>query len=315
MHLLAMAKSSQTLEVEGRTLALSNLDKVLYPATGFTKADAIDYYIRISPYLLPHVRNRAVTLKRYPDGVAGKFFYEKNCPSHRPDWVETRAIQTESGGKAISYCLINSLPALVWAANLASLELHPSLACATSPDEPTAMVFDLDPGPPADIVLCCRVALWLREILGAANLEAWPKTSGSKGLQLYVQLAPGTSFEESKACSKEVANHLVREHPGEAIARMSRSLRAGKVFIDWSQNDIHKTTVCVYSLRARERPTVSTPVTWGEVEHCASEKNAALLEFTFAEVLARTAKMGDLFASLAFPDQISRKKRERHEVQ
>jgi bifunctional non-homologous end joining protein LigD len=302
-----MAKSSQTLEVDGRTLALSNLDKVLYPSTGFTKADAIDYYIRVSPYLLPHLRNRAVTLKRYPDGVEGKFFYEKNCPSHRPEWVETVQIQTEPGGKTISYCLIDSLPALVWAANLASLELHPSLACGTSPEQPTAMVFDLDPGPPANIVLCCQVALWLRTILGSAKLEAWPKTSGSKGLQLYVRVAPGTSFEESKACSKEVANHLVREHPDKTIARMSRNLRAGKVFIDWSQNDIHKTTVCVYSLRAREVPTVSTPVTWEEVERCVREKNPMLLEFTYREILARTTKMGDLFASLASPDQFSLK--------
>ncbi len=301
--LFPMTKRAETLEVEGRRIALSNLDKVLYPAIGFTKADVIDYYIRISPFLLPHLRNRALTLKRYPDGVAEEFFYEKNCPSHRPPWVKTVPIRSGSSGKTVAYCLVDALPSLVWAANLASLELHPSLACAETPKHPTAMVFDLDPGPPANIVLCCEVALRLRALLEKANLKAYPKTSGSKGLQVYVPLAPGVSFHQSKAHAKDLATHLAREHPGKILAQMQRSLRKGKIFIDWSQNDAHKTTVCVYSLRAREKPTVSTPVTWEEVQRCLKKKDPDLLDFTCQQTLARVEEFGDLFESVLQQDQ------------
>jgi len=298
-----MPRKSQFLEVDNRKIAVSNLDKVLYPAVGLTKAEVIDYYIRISPVLLPHLRNRALTLKRYPDGVNGGFFYEKNCPSHRPRWVKTASIRSSPKGKSVQYCVIDSLPALVWVANLASLELHPSLACAKKPGNPTAMVFDLDPGPPANIVLCCKIALRLRELLGRAKLEAWAKTSGSKGLQLYVPLAPGASYDDSKAHAKELACELAREMPEQATALMQKTLRRGKVFIDWSQNDAHKTTVCVYSLRAREKPTVSTPVTWEEVERCQREDNRAMLEFTCGQTLARVAERGDLFAPLLVREQ------------
>jgi len=290
-----MARTTAELEVEGRTIPVSNLGKVLYPASGFTKADVIDYYIRIAPALLPHIRDRALTLKRYPNGVRGPFFYEKNCPAHRPPWVKTAPIWSEGNRRTMHYCLANDLSTLVWAANLADLELHVSLARARAPDRPTVMVFDLDPGPPAGIVLCCEVALRIRELLRRGGLEAFPKTSGSKGLQVYVPLNGPATFERTKAHSRSIAERLAGEEPGKIVAKMQKSLRGGKVFVDWSQNDRHKTTVCAYSLRAKERPAVSTPVSWEEVERCLAKKEAALLDFDPAQALARVEKTGDLF--------------------
>jgi bifunctional non-homologous end joining protein LigD len=290
-----MSKKSE-LTVAGRTLAVSNLDKVLYPKAGFTKAQVIDYYVRIAPVLLPHLKNRPITLKRYPDGVDGFFFYEKQCPSHHPDWVETTPVNSEK--KQIDYCMINGLPALVWAANLADLELHTFLHRAPAISRPTALAFDLDPGPPADIVLCCRVALWLKAELDELGLESFAKTSGSKGLQLFVPLNTATSYEKTKPFAHALAEKLERDHPKEIVSKMQKVLRSDKVLIDWSQNDEHKTTVNVYSLRAREQPTVSTPVTWREVEQCLKKKDAGLLKFISDQVLARVEKQGDLFEPL-----------------
>ncbi len=292
-----MSKKAQ-LVVEDRTLEVSNLDKVLYPKDGFTKGELINYYIQIAPVLLPHLKDRPLTMKRYPDGVEGEFFYEKNCPSHRPKWVQTARVWSESNERNIDFCLAQDLPTLVWAANLADIELHTSLSRKKAPARPTMMVFDLDPGAPADIVQCCRVGLWLREILQGMKLESWAKTSGSKGLQVYVPLNTAVSYEQTKEVSHAIAEHLEREHPDLVVSRMSKTLRQGKIFVDWSQNDEHKTTICVYSLRARDKPTASTPVSWKEVEECARTKKAKLLVFRCDETVARAGKMGDLFASV-----------------
>jgi bifunctional non-homologous end joining protein LigD len=260
----------------------------MYPAVGFTKGQLIDYYTRVAPALLPHLRGRPLTLKRYPNGVEGEFFYEKNCPSHRPDWVPTREI----GG--IEYCVCGDLPTLVWMANLADLELHPSLSLAEAIERPTVMAFDLDPGEPAGIMECREVALLLRDTLGRIGLECFPKTSGSKGLQVYVPLnVDGMTYDESKPLSQALARHLEAEHPKLIVSTQKKELRRGKVLIDWSQNDEHKTTVAVYSLRARERPTVSTPLGWDELE-AAGEPGE--LAFTSDEVLERVEQRGDLFA-------------------
>jgi bifunctional non-homologous end joining protein LigD len=284
------------VEIEGRKLRLSNLDKVMYPKVGFTKGQLIDYYARVSPALLPHLHGRPLTLKRYPDGVEGQHFYEKQCPSHRPEWVQTASVWSRHNARSIDYCLANDLPTLVWAANLAALELHTSLALAEDVERPTTMVFDLDPGAPADIVDCCRVGLWVRDLFGGLGLESFAKTSGSKGLQVYVPLNVETSYAETKPFAKAVAELLAKQHPKKVVSRMSKELRAGKVLVDWSQNDEHKTTVCVYSLRARERPTVSTPVEWDEVEAALRAKDPGRLTFESDDVLARVEEGGDLFA-------------------
>jgi len=288
-----MGKNSQ-LEIGGLKLNVSNLDKIFYPKTGFTKGEVIDYYIKISPYLLPHLKNRPISLKRYPDGVKGFFFYEKQCPPHRPAWLKTANVPRKDGSE-INYCVMNDLPALVWAANLADLELHTFLHRAPAIDRPLAVAFDLDPGPPADIVLCCQVAIWLRELFSRWKLEAFPKTSGSKGLQVYVPLNTPVAYEKTKAFAHTVAQRLEKEFPQAVVSNMQKSLRGGKVLVDWSQNDQHKTTVSVYSLRAKEHPTVSTPVTWGEVAAALKKKKSKFLTFEAAEVLKRVEKLGDLF--------------------
>ncbi len=289
-----MAEKSELI-VEGKKLPVSNLNKILYPKTGFTKGQVIDYYIRIAPVLLPHLKDRPLTMKRYPNGVDGMFFYEKNCPSHRPGWVKTAKVWSEGNQRDMFYCLAQDLPTLVWAANLADLELHTSLARKKDVAKPTMMVFDLDPGPPADIVQCCQVGLWLKDSLGKMKLQSWAKTSGSKGLQVYVPLNTAVTFDQTKALARALAEHLEREHPDLVVHKMLKALRKGKVLVDWSQNDEHKTTVNVYSLRAKEQPTVSTPVTWVEVETCLEKKKAEMLGFTTDQVLARVEKMGNLF--------------------
>ena len=292
-----MAKKKDTvIEIEGKQLKLSNLDKVLYPAVGFTKGQVIDYFVRIAPVLLPHLEGRPLTLKRYPEGVDGMFFYEKSCPKHRPDWVQTAPIWSSGRNDYIQFCLAQDIPTLVWAANLADLELHTALSRAKKIEEPTMMVFDLDPGPPADIVLCCQVAFWLRAIFDQFKLKAFPKTSGSKGLQIYVPLNTPATYDETKGFSHALARLLEQQHPDLIVSDMKKALRVGKIFVDWSQNDVHKTTVNVYSLRAKERPTVSTPVTWEEIEKCLKKKDANLLVFDSAQVLARVEEMGDVFA-------------------
>lgn len=286
-----------SLAIAGRQVALSNLDKVMYPATGMTKAQVIDYYIRVAPQLLPHLRKRPLTMKRYPNGVQGEHFYQKRCPANRPPWVGTARVPSKRAGGEVDTCVINDLATLVWAANLADLELHPSLARAPAFERPTVVAFDLDPGPPAGLVACCAVALRLRQLLHRLGLESFPKTSGAKGLQVYVPLnTPRVTYDETKTLARFLAELLQREHPDEVEAQMKKSLRPGKVFIDWSQNDKHKTTVCVYSLRATARPRVSTPVTWDEVARTAATGDAERLVFEADDVLARVRRRGDLFA-------------------
>jgi bifunctional non-homologous end joining protein LigD len=289
--------SSPTIvDVQGHRLSLTNLEKVLYPATGFTKGQVIDYYVRIAPVLVPHLAGRALTMKRYPGGVDQEFFFEKNAPKHRPDWVQTAPIWSDSNRRTIHFILANDLPTLVWIANLASIELHPSLAVAANVATPAMIVFDLDPGPPANIIDCARVGLWVREIFEHFGLQSFPKTSGSKGLQIYVPLNTPTTYDETKPFAHAIARLLEDEHRGLVVSEMKKSLRTNKVFVDWSQNDEHKTTIAVYSLRAREHPTVSTPVTWEEVEHALKKKDAQKLVFEAKDVLERVEKMGDLFA-------------------
>jgi len=287
-------RTTVAVEVDGRRLELSNLDKVLYPAVGFTKGQVIDYYRRAAPVLLPHLSGRPLTLKRYPNGVDEPYFYEKECPRHRPEWVKTAGIWSESSKRQINYCLVEDLPTLIWAANLADLELHPSLSRAGEIGCPTMVIFDLDPGAPATIVECARVALALRELLLPLGLAAFPKTSGSKGIQVCVPLNTPTSYAQTKPFARALAELLQRREPGLVVANMAKSLRPGKVLVDWSQNDAGKTTVCVYSLRARERPTVSMPVTWEEVER----GDAEVLSFSSSEALERIEQAADLFAPL-----------------
>jgi bifunctional non-homologous end joining protein LigD len=287
-------ESTTEVTVAGRRLQFSNLQKVFYPEAGFTKQQVIDYYRDIAPALLPHLKNRPLTLKRYPGGVTGEFFYEKRCPGYRPPWLKIAPVQTASD--TISFCLANDLPSLLWAANLAVLELHTSLSLARDPDTPTLLVFDLDPGPPAGLIACAEVALWLRDFLAGLRLQAFPKTSGSKGLQIYVPLNTPTTYLETKTFAHTLARRLEQQHPDKVLSVMKKHLRAGKVFVDWSQNDRHKTTVCVYSLRAREQPTVSAPVTWDEVRSAWRRHNPAPLTIDSAAVLKRVAKHGDLFA-------------------
>ncbi len=286
------------ISVEGRPLKLSHLSKVLYPAVGFTKAQVIDYYARVAPALLPHLKDRPLTLKRYPDGVDGPYFYEKNCPRHRPPWVRTAGVWTFGRGREVRYCVVDDLATLVWLANLADLELHTPLSLAPALDRPTALAFDLDPGAPADLSHCCQVALWLRKRLEPLGLQGFPKTSGSKGMQVYYPINGGAaeSYERTKAFARAVAEELTAQHPDRVVSSMKKSLRAGKVLVDWSQNDEHKTTVCAYSLRARERPTVSMPLRWDEVERAAQRLDASALVFDSARALDRVERLGDLFA-------------------
>jgi bifunctional non-homologous end joining protein LigD len=278
--------------VDGRRLKLSNWDKVLYPETGFTKGDLIAYYARIAEAVLPHLKDRALTLKRYPSGVREPYFYEKQSPSHRPEWVQTARI----GG--VNYTLAQDRATLVWLANLADIELHTSLALAAQPEHPTMLVFDLDPGAPAGIVECCQVGLVLRGLFSQLGLESLAKASGSKGLQVYVPLNAANTYAQTKPFARRVAEVLEQRLPDLVVSRMTKRLREGKVLVDWSQNDEHKTTVSVYSVRARERPTVSAPVSWEEVQRCAETRDPDLMVFDTDQVLARVAADGDPFASL-----------------
>ena len=286
--------SGARVAVAGRELSLSNLDKVLYPATGTTKGEVIDYCTRVSSALLPHLQGRALTLKRYPDGVEGEYFYEKRCPSHRPPWVRVATLGGDRRGP-IPYCVVDDLPTLVWVANLASIELHTSLAKADEPGRPTVVVFDLDPGEPATVVECAQVALEIRDVLGGLQLQCWAKSSGSKGMQLYSPLNTPVTFDDTKTFALAVARLLARRKPKQVVSEMNKDLRKGKVFIDWSQNDEHKTTVNVYSLRAMPRPTVSCPLTWDEVAQVA-DGDASVARQEARDVLERVERLGDLFA-------------------
>jgi bifunctional non-homologous end joining protein LigD len=283
------------------TVSLSNLDKLMYPRAGFTKGHVIDYYTRIAPVLLPHLRARPLTLKRYPNGVEDKFFYEKRCPGHRPGWVRTAAVWSGRNEGDIDFCLCEDLPTLVWLANLADLELHTPLARVPEMDHPTLIAFDLDPGPPATIVECAVVALELCEAFDHLGMRAFPKTSGSKGMQVYLPLNTPVTYEDTRAFSRGLAQLLERRDPRRVVSDMAKAKRTGKVFVDWSQNDRHKTTVNVYSLRALERPTVSTPLTWDEVDDIASSGEG--VSFTSDQVLERIAEHGDLFAEVQTLEQ------------
>ena len=291
------ASTKVVVDVEGTQVALTNLDKVLYPAVGFTKGQVLDYYTRIAPVLLPHLAERALTRKRYPDGVEGQVFFEKNAPRGTPEWVRTVDLPSPGSSKGrerIDYVVVDDLATLVWTANLASLELHTHM-WRVDRESPDLVVFDLDPGPPATVVECCQVAQLLRPLLEADGLAPLAKTSGSKGMQLYARADAFASSEQTSAYAKGLAQRLEKEHPDLVLHRMTKSLRDGKVLVDWSQNSAAKTTVSVYSLRAKDRPTVSTPVTWDEVDACTS---AADLVFTSDDVLARVEEHGDLFAPL-----------------
>jgi len=284
------------LEIDDRLIPVSRLDKVLYPENGFTKGDVIQYYMDVAPVLLPHLAGRPLTMKRYPDGVGKFFFYEKNCPPYRPKWLRTTRVPSARKKEDTNYCVIDTLPGLVWAANLADLELHVSLARAMARLRPTVMVFDLDPGPGTDVIDCARLAVEIRDRFARGKLKCFAKTSGSKGLQVYVPLnTPRVDFDRTKDVARQLAEALAAERPKEVTANMRKELRKGRVFIDWSQNDDHKTTVCVYSLRATPTPFVSTPLAWKEVETAAKNGKAATLRFTPEDVRRRIRKQGDLF--------------------
>jgi bifunctional non-homologous end joining protein LigD len=283
------------VEIAGRRLLLSNLEKVLYPSCGVTKAHVLDYYRRMAELILPHLRDRALTLKRYPDGVEEGFFFEKRCPSHRPAWVQTAEVLPDDGER-MTVCLVNDLTTLIWVANLASLELHVPLARAASPGTPDALVFDLDPGERADVLSCARVALVLRELLSRLGLASFAKTSGQKGLHVYVPLnSPVTTFGATKEFSRAVALILQKNYPDLVTAQMAKEQRTGRVFINWSQNDAAKTMVCVYSLRAGEKPIVSFPLAWEELERLAGEGDPGKFQLGPAEAVERGENAGDLF--------------------
>ena len=291
--------TDRQVEVDGRELKLTNLDKVLYPKAGFTKGEMVDYYAKVAEAMVPHLSGRAVTLRRFPEGVddLDSAFFEKRCPKHRPKWVKTTNVRAGPNAGNIDFCVCDGRPTLIWMAQLAAIELHPSLSLGRAPTRPTVLAFDLDPGPPADVVDCCRVAMRLRDLFGHFGVECFPKTSGSKGMQVYVPLnKPKTSYDETKPFAKAIAQLLEKQTPDGVVSKMKKVERKGKVFVDWSQNHRSKTTIAVYSLRARERPTASTPVTWDEVERAAESGDGSHLVFEAGAVLERIEKHGDLFA-------------------
>jgi bifunctional non-homologous end joining protein LigD len=290
--------SSRQVEVDGRELKLTNLDKVLYPKVGFTKGEMVDYYAKVAEAMVPHLSGRAVTLRRFPEGVEDldSAFFEKRCPKHRPKWVKTTNVRAGPNAGNIDFCVCDGRPTLIWMAQLAAIELHPSLSLGRAPTRPTVLAFDLDPGPPADVVDCCRVAIRLRDMFGHFGVESFPKTSGSKGMQVYVPLNGKDHYDTTKPFAKAIAQLLEKQTPDLVVSKMKKVEREGKVFVDWSQNHRSKTTIAVYSLRARERPTVSTPVTWGEVEAAARSSDGSSLVFETSELLKRLEHHGDLFA-------------------
>jgi bifunctional non-homologous end joining protein LigD len=290
-----LAKTQQVVDVDGRELKLTNLDKVLYPKAGFTKGEMVDYYARVAPALVPHLKGRALTLRRFPEGVddLDAAFFEKRCPKHRPAWVKTARVTAETG--KIDFCVCENRATLVWMAQLAAVELHPSLSVARRPSQPTVLVFDLDPGAPADVLDCSRIALRLREIFGHFGLQCFPKTSGSKGMQVYVPLNAKTHYDHTKPFARAIAQLLEKQTPDLVVSKMAKADRRGKIFVDWSQNHPTKTTVAVYSLRARDRPTVSTPLTWDEVREGAEHGDPERLVFDADMAVARVEEHGDLF--------------------
>jgi bifunctional non-homologous end joining protein LigD len=294
----------QQVQVGGRALSVSNLDKVLYPATGTTKADVLRYYLGVAEVLVPHLAGRPVTMRRYPDGVDGEAFYQKRCPDHRPDWMATVTLGREGREKVVDHCDLGDVAAVAWAANLGALELHVPMGRAPDPGVPTAVVFDLDPGAPADVLDCAWLALRLREALDHLGLEAWVKSSGGKGLQVYVPInTADATHRRTRDFAHALARTLEELHPERIVTTQTKKQRTGKVLIDWSQNHLTKTTVCAYSLRGRERPTVSTPLTWDEVVAADADGDGDALRFEDAEVVARVGEHGDLFAPVLTLEQ------------
>lgn len=292
-----LSRNRFEVEIGERSLALSNLDRLLFPETGFTKGDLIDYYVAIAPVLLPHLKDRPVTLRRFPEGVEANGFWEKNCSRHRPEWVDSVSI-SESGGSQVDYCLVEEPAALAWLANAAAVEIHTSLASADGRSVPDSLVFDLDPGPPAGITECCEVATTINGTLNELGLTSLVKTSGSKGLQVYVPLNGGAVYEKTKPFSRAIARALESQLPDLVVSRMKRDLREGRIFVDWSQNSVHKTTVSAYSVRALPVPSVSTPLEWSEVELALENPEGNPLRFSPKQVLERVADGGDRFESL-----------------
>jgi bifunctional non-homologous end joining protein LigD len=292
------ASKHSIVQIEGKDLKLSNLDKILYPASGTTKAEVIDYYVRIAPVLMTHLKNRPLTLKRYPNGVAGEFFYEKQCPAFRPSWMKT-CHSSHNKDHPVHYCVANSTAALVWIANLASIELHTMLSDIRDITKPTFLVFDLDPGPTATVLDCVWLAGYLKKMFARMKLKSFPKTSGGKGLHIAVPLNTPVTYDQTKNFAKKLAQLLEQQFPDKVTSAMKKASRHGRIFVDWSQNVEHKTTVCAYSLRARERPTVSTPVSWEELERAAKKNEVKALIFEMKDVLKRVEKLGDLYAPVA----------------
>jgi bifunctional non-homologous end joining protein LigD len=284
------------VDVGGRRLQIRNLDRVVFPRTGTTKGEVLDYYVRVADAMLPHLRDRLLHMHRYPEGVEGPRFWQKGCPEHRPEWVPTAPVWSRDKGDAIEYCVVQELATLLWAVNIGSIELHTSLHRRDDLHRPTAIAFDLDPGPGAGLLECAEVALRVRALLGELDLGAWPKTSGGKGLQVYVPLDGEATYTETKPVARTVAEILEAQTPDRVVSRMARSLRTGKVLVDWRQNTEHKSMVCPYSVRAKERPTVSTPLRWSEVEAAVDRADAGALVFEMGTVLERLAAHGDLFA-------------------
>jgi bifunctional non-homologous end joining protein LigD len=293
----ATKKRDQEVTVGRRKLKLTNLDKVLYPKTKTTKAEVIDYYARVADAIVPHLRGRPLTLRRFPEGVGkpGTSFFEKNCPKHRPDWVKTTPIWVDRRAGEIDFCLCENLATLTWMAQLAALELHPSLSKAAHMEQPTVLAFDLDPGKPAALVECCQVALRVRELFSAFGLESFPKVSGGKGLQVYVPLNTKVTYDQTSPFAKAVAQLLERETPKKVVSKMAKAQRRGKVFVDWSQNHQKKTTIAVYSLRARDEPTASMPLQWREVERAVKRGDGKDLRFEIPAAIKRLEQEGDLF--------------------
>ena len=300
---MSPGRTSTRTTIDGRELTVSNLEKVLFPRTGFTKGQLIDYYLRIAPVMLPHLRGRPLTMKRFPDGVEGKSFFEKHVPSHAPAWVHTLAVPAGEGHDTIPYAVVDDVATLAWAANLGNIEFHVPLWHAGRrrplPAPPDLMVFDLDPGEGTTIVECCVVAGYIADALSELGMEAHAKTSGSKGLQLYTASRTRTSWDRQREQAYDIAQRIEAEHRDLVVSNMRKALRKGRVLIDWSQNHPAKTTVGVYSVRAMPEPTVSTPVSPSEVRSCADKGNPGLLRFDTADVLRRVARHGDLFASFA----------------
>jgi bifunctional non-homologous end joining protein LigD len=283
-------------DIGGRRLTIRHLDRILFPQARTTKADVLSYYASISTTMLPHLADRLLHMHRYPEGVEGPRFWQKACPEHRPDWLATTPVWSRDKQAYIEYCMVNEPAALLWAVNLGSIELHSSLHTCEDPHRPTVLAFDLDPGPGTNILHCCEVALRLRELFEAMQLVTYPKTSGSKGLQLYLPLNVEITYEYTKRGARQVAELLEAQAPDAVVSRVARSARAGKVLIDWGQNTEHKSMVCAYSVRAKARPTVSTPLEWQEVEEAVDAGRAEQLSFEMADVLARVKERGDLFA-------------------